>query len=176
MRIPPEKLKAMAIERDRDNFQLAFHAIGDRANRIALDTFAAVIAANGERERRDRVEHAQIVALEDFARFAQMNVIASMQPSHLLDDERWATDRIGAQRVLGAYAWRTFEKLCPSFITTAASLSTRRFFRAASDSVPGTTVRTSSPQVMGVPAVVQQPDIPVTPGTTVTANRSLSRT
>src|ERR1700722_4869656 len=109
MSIPPEKLKTMAIERDRDNFQLAFHAIGDRANRIALDTFAAVIAANGERDRRDRVEHAQIVAPEDFARFAQMNVISSMQPSHLLDDERWATDRIGARRVLGAYAWRTFE-------------------------------------------------------------------
>jgi predicted amidohydrolase YtcJ len=110
MRIPLEKLKTMAIERDHDNFQLAFHAIGDRANRVALDAFAAVIAANGERDRRDRVEHAQIVALEDFARFAKMNIIASMQPSHLLDDERWATDRIGRERVLGAYAWRTMEK------------------------------------------------------------------
>jgi predicted amidohydrolase YtcJ len=110
LRIPPEKLKAMAIERDRDGFQLAFHAIGDRANRVALDTFAAVIAANAERDRRDRVEHAQVVALVDFARFAKMNIIASMQPSHLLDDERWATDRIGPERVLGAYAWRTMQK------------------------------------------------------------------
>jgi predicted amidohydrolase YtcJ len=110
MRIPPEKLTTMAIERDHDGFQLAFHAIGDRANHVALDTFAAVIAANGERDRRDRVEHAQIVALKDFARFAKMNIIASMQPSHLLDDERWATERIGAPRVLGAYAWRTMEK------------------------------------------------------------------
>jgi predicted amidohydrolase YtcJ len=110
MRIPPEKLKTMAIERDHDNFQLAFHAIGDRANHVALDTFAAVIAANGERDRRDRVEHAQIVALKDFARFAKMNIIASMQPSHLLDDERWASERIGPQRVLGAYAWRTMEE------------------------------------------------------------------
>jgi predicted amidohydrolase YtcJ len=110
MRIPPEKLTPMAIERDHDGFQLAFHAIGDRANHVALDTFAAVIAANGERDRRDRVEHAQIVALQDFTRFAKMNIIASMQPSHLLDDERWATERIGPQRVLGAYAWRTMEK------------------------------------------------------------------
>jgi len=110
LRIPPEKLKTMAIDRDRDGFQLAFHAIGDRANRVALDTFAAVLAANGPRDRRDRVEHAQIVALEDFARFAQMHIIASMQPSHLLDDERWATDRIGSQRVLGSYAWHTMEK------------------------------------------------------------------
>ena len=110
LRIPPEKHTALAIERDRDGFQLAFHAIGDRTNRVALDTYAAVLAANGPRDRRDRIEHAQVVALDDFARFAKMNIIASMQPSHLLDDERWATDRLGLERVLGAYAWRTMEK------------------------------------------------------------------
>ncbi len=110
LRIPPEKLTAFAIERDRAGFQLAFHAIGDRTNRVALDTFAAVLAANGRRDRRDRIEHAQIVAPEDFARFAQLNVIASMQPAHLLTDQRWAIDRIGPQRLLGAYAWRTMEK------------------------------------------------------------------
>ena len=110
MRIPSDQLKAFAIERDRDGFQLAFHAIGDRANHIALDTFAAVIAANGERDRRDRVEHAQIVAPDDFAQFASMNIIASMQPAHLLTDQRWATDRIGPRRILGAYAWRSMER------------------------------------------------------------------
>ena len=110
MRIPSDKLKAFAIERDRDGFQLAFHAIGDRANHIALDTFAAVIAANGQRDRRDRVEHAQIVAPDDFAQFASMNIIASMQPAHLLTDQRWATDRIGPRRILGAYAWRSMER------------------------------------------------------------------
>ncbi len=110
LRIPPEKLTALAIERDRAGFQFAFHAIGDRTNRVALDTFAAVLAANGPRDRRDRIEHAQIVAPEDFARFAQLNVIASMQPSHLLTDQRWAIDRIGPDRVKGAYAWRTMEK------------------------------------------------------------------
>jgi predicted amidohydrolase YtcJ len=106
----PEKLKSMAIERDRARFQLAFHAIGDRANRVALDTFAAVVAADGPRDRRDRVEHAQVVALDDFARFGKLDIVASMQPSHLLDDERWAGDRLGPERSRGAYAWRTMEQ------------------------------------------------------------------
>jgi predicted amidohydrolase YtcJ len=110
LRTDPATLVPMAIERDRAGFQLAFHAIGDRANHVALDTFAAVVAANGSRDRRDRVEHAQVVAPEDFARFGQLNIVASMQPSHLLDDERWASDRLGPERSRGAYAWRTMEK------------------------------------------------------------------
>jgi predicted amidohydrolase YtcJ len=110
LRLDPAQVKAFAIERDRAGFQLAFHAIGDRANRVALDTFEAVRAANGPRDRRDRIEHAQIVSLPDLGRFASFNVIASMQPSHLLDDQRWATDRIGSERIKGAYAWRTMEK------------------------------------------------------------------
>ena len=104
------RLVPMAIERDRAGFQLAFHAIGDRANHVALDTFAAIVAANGPRDRRDRVEHAQVVAPEDFARFGQLDIVASMQPSHLLDDERWASDRLGPERSRGAYAWRTMEQ------------------------------------------------------------------
>ena len=107
LRVEPAKLDQMSIERDRAGFQLGFHAIGDRANRVALDAFAAVLKANGPRDRRDRIEHAQIVAPGDFARFAKLHVVASMQPSHLLDDERWAADRIGAERARGAYAWHT---------------------------------------------------------------------
>jgi predicted amidohydrolase YtcJ len=110
LRMDPATLAPMAIERDRAGFQLAFHAIGDRANHVALDTFAAVVAANGPRDRRDRVEHAQVVAPEDFARFGQLNIVASMQPSHLLDDERWASDRLGPERSRGAYAWRTMQQ------------------------------------------------------------------
>lgn len=110
LRADPAKLSGMAIERDRAGFQLAFHAIGDRANRVGLDVFAAVRDANGLRDRRDRVEHAQIVAVADLARFATLDVIASMQPSHLLDDERWATDRLGPERVKGAYAWHTLQQ------------------------------------------------------------------
>jgi hypothetical protein len=110
LRVDPEKLTQMAIERDRAGFQLAFHAIGDRAIRVALDTCAAVVTANGPRERRDRIEHAQVVAPLDFTRFAQLDVIASMQPSHLLEDARWATGRLGPKRSRGAYAWHTMER------------------------------------------------------------------
>lgn len=106
----PDKLRSMAIERDKEKFQLAFHAIGDRANRIALDVFQAVARANGPRDRRDRIEHAQVVAPEDFERFAKLNVIASMQPSHQTSDMRWAEARVGAERVKGAYAWNTMLK------------------------------------------------------------------
>jgi predicted amidohydrolase YtcJ len=110
LRVNPSELTRMAIERDRAGFQLAFHAIGDRANRVALDAFAAVRAANGPRDRRGRIEHAQVVALSDIPRFAELAVIASIQPSHLLDDERWAVERLGPERVKGAYAWRTMER------------------------------------------------------------------
>jgi predicted amidohydrolase YtcJ len=103
----PGDLNKMSIERDEAGFQIAFHAIGDRGNRVALDAFAAIVAANGARDRRDRIEHAQIVAPEDFARFASLKVIASMQPSHQTTDMRWAEKRLGAERIKGAYAWKT---------------------------------------------------------------------
>jgi predicted amidohydrolase YtcJ len=106
----PEKLRTMAIARDKAGFQLAFHAIGDRANRVALDVFEAVAKANGPRDRRGRIEHAQLVAPEDFPRFAKLNVIASMQPSHQTTDMRWAEDRVGRERIKGAYAWATMQK------------------------------------------------------------------
>src|SRR5947209_7636499 len=106
----PVKLREMAIARDKAGFQLAFHAIGDRANRVALDVFEAVGKANGPRDRRDRIEHAQLVAPEDFARFAKLNVIASMQPSHQTTDMRWAEQRVGPERAKGAYAWASLQK------------------------------------------------------------------
>lgn len=110
LRMQPKELNQMSIERDKAGFQLNFHAIGDKANRVALDAFAAVRAANGPRDRRDRIEHAQVVAPEDFARFAELDVIASMQPVHLLDDQRWASARLGPERSKGAYAWNTMRK------------------------------------------------------------------
>jgi predicted amidohydrolase YtcJ len=110
LEIEPDRLKQMAIERDRAGFQLGFHAIGDRANRVALDTFAAVLETNGPRDRRDRIEHAQVVEAGDFEQFGKLNIIASMQPAHLLDDARWVSDRLGPERSRGAYAWRSMEK------------------------------------------------------------------
>lgn len=107
----PEELNRMASERIEAGFQLALHAIGDRANRMALDAFdgkAAKAMAAGERDRRHRIEHAQVVSPLDFARFRDLGVIASMQPSHAISDKRWAQDRLGEYRVLGAYSWHTF--------------------------------------------------------------------
>jgi hypothetical protein len=107
--VDPEKLKAMAIERDRLGFQLAFHAIGDRANRVALDTFESLLRVNPPRDRRDRIEHAQVIAPEDIPRFGALHIIASMQPSHETNDMRWAEQRLGPERSKGAYAWRSLQ-------------------------------------------------------------------
>jgi len=102
--------RKLAIERDKAGFQIAFHAIGDKANRAALDIFEAVAKANGERDRRDRIEHAQVIAPEDLPRFAALKVIASMQPSHETTDMRWAEQRLGPERSKGAYAWNSLQK------------------------------------------------------------------
>jgi predicted amidohydrolase YtcJ len=110
LRMDPREAAAMAIERDRAGFQIGFHAIGDRANQVALDIFAAVQVANGPRDRRDRIEHAQIIAPADFPRFEELHIIASMQPSHETTDMRWAESRIGPERAKGAYAWNTLQR------------------------------------------------------------------
>ena len=106
----PEKLKAMALERDKAGFQLAIHAIGDRANRVVLDVFESVVRVNGSRDRRDRIEHAQVLAPEDIPRFGALYVIASMQPAHESNDLRWAEERLGPERAKGAYAWNWLQK------------------------------------------------------------------
>lgn len=107
LRIPADKLREMVVERDRAGFQIALHAIGDRANRASLEAFAAARQANGARDARHRIEHAQFVALSDFRRFKQLDVIASMQPCHLLTDVRWAQKLLGPERSKGAYAWNS---------------------------------------------------------------------
>ena len=86
------------------NVQVATHAIGDRGNRIVLDTYQRVL--EGEKDSRWRIEHAQVVSLEDIPRLGPMGVIASMQPTHATSDMPWAEDRVGKQRIAGAYAWR----------------------------------------------------------------------
>ncbi len=141
-RYDSEKLNDMAAERAHDGFQLGFHAIGDRANDIALDAFETAEQAGTPAQMpehclasnpvsnpaatqtseqnsntacpfeladfRFRIEHAQVVSPGAFDRFAQLGVIASMQPSHLLTDMAWAEGRLGPERVKRAYAWRSF--------------------------------------------------------------------
>ena len=105
---PLDGMRQRLIGADKAGLQLCVHAIGDAAIAQVLDLFSEVIRANGPRDRRLRIEHAQHVAPKDFARFAAMNVIASVQPYHAIDDGRWAERRIGAERVKTTYAFRTF--------------------------------------------------------------------
>lgn len=91
-------------------FQLNFHAIGDRANRLALDHFARAFAKVGGKDLRNRIEHAQIVNIEDIPRFKQLNIIPAMQPTHATSDMNMAEDRLGKERLKGAYAWQSFLK------------------------------------------------------------------
>ena len=101
-------LDTMAEDRARADFQLGFHAIGDRAVSMALDAFAAAERAAPHPDARYRIEHSQILAPGDFARYKQLGVIASMQPNHLLTDMAWAPARLGAEREKYAYAWKSF--------------------------------------------------------------------
>jgi predicted amidohydrolase YtcJ len=105
---PVEDLEKTILEADAAGYQLAVHAIGDRANAIVLDAFEKAARANGPRDRRFRIEHAQHVRAQDVARFKTLNVIASIQPSHCIDDMRFATVRIGPERCSDAYRFRSF--------------------------------------------------------------------
>ena len=108
---PPERLAEVALAARRAGWQLWVHAIGDRGNRVALDAFEKAkdaVGAAPDGGDRPRIEHAQVVALEDFPRFARIPVIASIQPVHATSDMRWAEDRVGPERIRGAYAWRRF--------------------------------------------------------------------
>jgi len=92
---------------DKAGLQINIHAIGDRANASILDHFQNVEKANGTRDRRFRIEHAQHVRMEDLKRFGPMKVVASMQPFHIIDDGRWAWKRLDEKRLKGTYAFRT---------------------------------------------------------------------
>ncbi len=103
----PEDLQAWTSGADKAGLHVMVHAIGDRAIRLQLDTFARVAAENGPRDRRFRIEHAQHIAPEDVKRFAAQGVIASMQPYHAIDDGRWADRVIGPERSKTTYAFKS---------------------------------------------------------------------
>jgi predicted amidohydrolase YtcJ len=107
--LDPKVLEATTATALRHGWQVATHAIGDKGNALVLDAYADARKAVPEaRDPRLRIEHAQVVRKDDVRRFAELNVIASMQPSHASDDMRWADARLGPGRVDGAYAWRWF--------------------------------------------------------------------
>ncbi|MBA3538602.1 MAG: amidohydrolase [Deltaproteobacteria bacterium] len=102
----PEQLTKAVVAATTGGWQVAIHAIGDAAVSSTLDAFAAArVARPGN--HRPRIEHAQLVAGADFARMVATNAIASMQPTHATSDMPWAEARVGKNRILGAYAWRT---------------------------------------------------------------------
>jgi predicted amidohydrolase YtcJ len=107
-RYDQEKLNRMAVERSKAGFQLGFHAIGDRGTHMALEAFALAEKESPKRDFRFRIEHAQVVAPEDFQEFKKLGVIASMQPNHLLTDMNWAEAHIGPERAKYSYAWKRF--------------------------------------------------------------------
>jgi predicted amidohydrolase YtcJ len=102
-----EDLEQWTAAADRAGLQVVVHAIGDRANRLQLDVFERVARMNGPRDRRFRIEHAQHISPPDIPRFAQLGVIASMQPYHTIDDGRWAQALIGPRRSETSYAFRS---------------------------------------------------------------------
>ena len=104
-----KEIEKLTIRSLQAGMQVATHAIGDRSNRITLDAYeAAIKAVPGAKDHRLRIEHAQVVALEDIPRFKELDIVTSMQPPHATSDMLWAEDRVGPERIKGAYAWRSF--------------------------------------------------------------------
>ncbi len=105
---PISLMQDRMMRADAAGLQICTHAIGDQGISIILDLYSEIVKAHGESDRRFRIEHAQHMAAKDFDRFAQLHVIASVQPYHAIDDGRWAEERIGHDRASRTYAFRTF--------------------------------------------------------------------
>jgi predicted amidohydrolase YtcJ len=101
------KIPEIVLAADKAALQIRIHAIGDKANATILDTYEKIVQANGQRDRRFTIEHAQHLRQEDIRRFGGQKVVASMQPFHIIDDGRWAWKRLDEKRLKGTYAFRT---------------------------------------------------------------------
>ncbi len=103
--------QALNAEAMKKGFQIAIHAIGDAGNRESIDILEAVFKSEpATRKNRHRIEHAQVMHPDDLARVGKLGLIASMEPPHAVEDKTWAEDRVGPERILGAYAWRTLRQ------------------------------------------------------------------
>jgi predicted amidohydrolase YtcJ len=103
-----QELNAEAMKK---GFQIAIHAIGDAGNRESIDILETVFKSNpATRKNRHRIEHAQVMHPDDLQRAGQLGLIASMEPPHAVEDKTWAGERLGPERILGAYAWRTLRE------------------------------------------------------------------
>ena len=103
-----EELNAQAMKK---GFQIGIHAIGDAGNREALNILESVFKEDSSTAKnRHRIEHAQVMHPDDLPRLGQLGIIASMEPPHAMEDKTWAEDRLGPERILGAYAWRSLRE------------------------------------------------------------------
>jgi hypothetical protein len=107
---PEGIMEKRILEADRAGLQLAIHAIGDRAVGLLLDMYERAVAANGPRDRRWRVEHAQHMRPADIARFGRLGLVAAVQPYHVIDDGRWAETKIGPERAETTYAFESLRR------------------------------------------------------------------
>ncbi len=110
MMVDYEKFEKDIAAADRAGLQIGIHAIGDKGNNLVLNTYEKALRINGTRDSRHRIEHAQIIKEDDIPRFAQLGIIASMQPTHCITDKRFAEKRLGIERCKGAYAWQSLLK------------------------------------------------------------------
>ncbi|NER19113.1 amidohydrolase [Spongiivirga citrea] len=102
-----DSLQTWIEKADTNNLHVTVHAIGDKANHTLLNTYEAVEQTNGSKDRRFRIEHAQHLNSDDISRFSELNIIASMQPYHAIDDGRWAEELIGPERIKTTYAFNS---------------------------------------------------------------------
>jgi len=105
--LDPEHFYGSMKGADKAGLQLTIHAIGDRAIKTILDLYARLLKEDGPADRRARIEHVQHLDPADYPRFAQLGVIASMQPYHAIDDGRWAVKSLGPERIKSSYAWKS---------------------------------------------------------------------
>ncbi len=107
-RITQAELDPIVERAHKHNIQIALHAIGDAACKMALDSIERATRAHPRPDHRHRIEHEQVITAEDMCRFPELGVIASLQPCHAVTDLVWVESRVGPERVKGAYAWRSF--------------------------------------------------------------------
>ena len=105
--MPYEEFEKMVVTADKYGFQIGVHSIGDKGNNWTLNAYEKALQVNGKRDSRHRDEHAQTLLFSDIPRFAQLGVIASMQPTHCISDKKFCEKRIGHERSKGAYAWKS---------------------------------------------------------------------
>ena len=105
--MPYEEFEKMVVTADKMGFQIGVHAIGDKGNNWTLNACESAINVNGKRDSRHRMNIHKPCSSSDIPRFAQLGVIASMQPTHCISDKKFCEKRIGAERAKGAYAWKS---------------------------------------------------------------------